>query len=123
MAAIPNSILDEVKLMIGQEPDDDSFDLDIRTHINSVFGTLQQLGVGPKAGFQITTKNNLWSEFTSSDVLLNPVKSYIYLRVRLLFDPPTNSFLVNSLEKQQLELEWRLNVLVDFEPLEPLPDE
>lgn len=116
---IEDSIFDELKEMVGQEADDDSFDIEIKNHINSIFFTLNQLGVGPTAGFAIADRNTLWMSFTANNVLLNAVKSYMYARLRLLFDPPTNSFLVESLQKQITETEWRLNVLVEPGPNRP----
>lgn len=114
---ITNSILQDVKQTVGQEFDDDTFDIDIMMHINTVFFTLNQLNVGPIDGFEIKDESTLWSDYTNGVKNLNAVKSYIYLRVRLLFDPPTNSFLVTSLEKQQEQLEWRL--AVDQDPAIP----
>lgn len=114
MARIKDSILQDVKQMVGQEFDDDTYDTDIMIHTNAVFFTLQQLGVGPENGFNITTEDQLWGAYTTPSRNLDAVKSYIYLRVRLLFDPPTNSFLVTSLQKQIDQLEWRL--MVDMDP-------
>jgi hypothetical protein len=110
---IKDSILQDVKQMVGQEWDDTSYDLDIKTHINSVFLDLQQLGVGPSDGFEIQDASTKWDAYLGSNKNLNAVKSYIYIRVRLLFDPPTNSFLVQSLEKQVEKMEWRLQVEMD----------
>ena len=104
------SILDDVKKILGLSSDYNAFDLDIITHINSVFSTLQQLGIGPEQGFSISDKNNNWDEFVANDNGYNLVKTYIYLRVRLLFDPPATSFHLESLNQQVKELEWRLNV-------------
>ena len=104
------SILDDVKKILGLSSDYNAFDLDIITHINSVFSTLQQLGIGPEQGFSISDKNNNWDEFVTNDNGYNAIKTYIYLRVRLLFDPPATSFHLESLNQQVKELEWRLNV-------------
>lgn len=110
------SILTSTKKMVGLTEDDESFDLDIITHINSVFSTLNQLGIGPDAGFMIEDKTALWSEFTDmEDPRYNAVKSYVYLRVRLLFDPPQTSFGIEAQRQQVTELEWRLNVLREGE--------
>lgn len=110
------SILTSTKKMVGLAEDDESFDLDIITHINSVFSTLNQLGIGPDAGFMIEDKTALWSEFTDmEDPRYNAVKSYVYLRVRLLFDPPQTSFGIEAQRQQVTELEWRLNVLREGE--------
>lgn len=104
------SILNSTKKALGLEPDYDVYDLDLMMHINSVFGTLTQLGVGPAEGFMIEDDSIEWNAFLGDDLGLNPVKSYVVMRVRLLFDPPQNSFLVDSLKQQIQEQEWRLNV-------------
>lgn len=114
-----NKILDDVKKLNNIDVDDPSFDLDIQIHTNSVFSTLQQLGVGPETGFAIVTGNETWDDYTVLPNALSAVKSYIFLRVRLLFDPPTNPSLLTSLKEQRLELEWRLNVTVDTKDLTP----
>lgn len=106
-----DSILNGTKKILGIGAEYDAFDLDIITHINSVFSTLEQLGVGPEEGFMIMGDDETWTDFLGEDKRLNAVKSYVYLRVRLLFDPPANSFLVASLDEQRKELEWRLNVV------------
>lgn len=106
------SILDSTKKMLAIEADDTGFDLDIITHINSVFFTLQQLGVGPDDGFMITDNQTSWYEFMGTDKF-NAVKSYMYLKVRMLFDPPASSFVLESMKNQATELEVRLNILVE----------
>lgn len=105
-----DSILDTIKKLLGISPLDESFDPDIITHINSAFSALQQIGVGPVEGFMIEDKTAVWSDFLGAENTLNSVKTYMYLKVRLVFDPPQNSFLVTSMENQIKELEWRLNV-------------
>lgn len=110
-----NSILTSIKKMLGIEEDYEHFDNDIIMHINSVFSILTQLGVGPSGGFYITGKNEVWTDFTSSVGKIEIVKSLIYLRVRLLFDPPQSSALIESINNQIKEFEWRLNVMVDPE--------
>lgn len=117
---IEDSILHDVKQMVGQEWDDTTYDLDIKTHINSVFLDLQQIGVGPSSGYEISGASDKWDAYLVGNKNLNAVKSYIYIRVRLLFDPPTNSFLVESLQKQIDKLEWRLMVEMD-PPVPPSP--
>lgn len=103
------SILTSVKKLANIAEDDPSFDQDLLMHINSVFADLAQLGVGPENGFEIHDSNDTWDSFI--DVTQqNSVKSYMYLRVRLLFDPPTNGFAITAMEKQIEKLEWRLNV-------------
>lgn len=104
-----DSILLSVKKTLGLEEDYTAFDQDVMMHINSVFSTLNQLGVGPVDGFMIDDATSNWADFLGGDLNLNNVKTYIYLRVRLLFDPPTMAYLVTSLAEQVKELEWRLN--------------
>jgi len=105
-----DSILTLVKKNLGIEEDCEDFDDEIIMHINSVFTILSQLGVGPKEGFAIQDKTSVWSEYISDKQNLNLVKSYMYLRVRIMFDPPQNSFTLTSMENQAKEYEWRLNV-------------
>lgn len=105
-----DSILDSTKKILGLEPDYTAFDLDVITHINSVFSTLHQLGIGPVDGFMIEDSSKTWAEYLENNMALNNVKSYVYLRVRLLFDPPGTSYLINSMKAQVEELEWRINV-------------
>lgn len=110
MAEPNESILDSIKKLVGLDKDYDVFDTDIVMHINSAFFTLNQLGVGPPGGYSVTSDVETWDAFIGNDTRLNAVKSYVYLRVRLLFDPPANSFGISAMEKQVLEYEWRLNV-------------
>lgn len=107
----PDSILDSVKKALGFTPDYTAFDLDITMHINTVFGTLNQIGVGPVTGFMIDDNTTLWSDFSGQMVLLSPVKSYIYTKVRLVFDPPATSFTIDALNRVAEELEFRLNII------------
>lgn len=105
-----NSILNLVKRSIGLAPEYDVFDENIIMHINSVFMILAQIGVGPKKGFRIDGKDNQWDEFLSSDDdNMESVKSYMCAKVRLLFDPPSNSAHIESLKTLITEFEWRLN--------------
>lgn len=105
------SILTSTKKILGIAEDYTVFDLDIITHINSAFSTLTQLGVGPADGFMIEDATALWTDFDPVDDhnMYNSVKSYVFLKVRMLFDPPTTSYLISASEKQIEELEWRLN--------------
>lgn len=104
------SILQSVKKTLNLEADYEAFDQDVLMHINSVFSTLNQLGVGPALGFMIEDAGQTWDAFLGNDPRLNHVKTYVYLRVRLLFDPPTTGFHVKAMQDQIQELEWRLNV-------------
>lgn len=113
MAENIKSILDSVKKLLNIPTEYDAFDPEITIHINSVFDTLTQLGVGPKAGFEIEDSEEEWEDFLGQDKRLKSVKSYMYLRIRLLWDPPTNSFAIESMSKQIKELEYRLNVTAE----------
>jgi hypothetical protein len=117
------SILNSTKKILGIASDYTAFDLDIITHINSVFSTLAQLGVGPVEGFMIEDDTAEWNDFILDETQLNSVKSYVYLRVRLLFDPPTTSYLINAYNTQISELEWRLNThREETQWVDPNPD-
>lgn len=113
------SILDSIKKLHGIDPEETVFDDELIIHINSIFSILFQLGVGPQnAAFMIFDNTKQWTEFIGDMNTIQMVKSFMYLRVRLLFDPPANSFVVTSFENQIKELEWRLNVQAD--PTKPL---
>lgn len=105
-----DSILVSTKKVLGISEDYEAFDQDIIMHINSVFSTLDQLGIGPTAGFMIEDKTSTWRDLLGDDLRLNQVRSYVYLRVRLLFDPPATSYLISSLDTQRKEMEWRMSV-------------
>lgn len=105
------SILNSTKKVLGIAEDYTVFDQDIITHINTAFSTLTQLGVGPAEGFMIEDATAVWTDFiTDGDLQYNSVKSYVFLRVKNLFDPPQTSYLIASSERQIEELEWRLNI-------------
>lgn len=104
------SILTSIKKLLGIDSDYEHFDTDIVIYINSALTTLNQLGVGPDTGFLIKDKNTVWADFVEEEMKMESVKAYVYLKVRLLFDPPTNSFLIEAIQNQVKELEWRLNV-------------
>ncbi len=105
-----DSILLSIKKLLGILEDDQAFDTDIIIHINSVFMILNQLGIGPIDGFKIESQEETWNQFIQDDKLLEDVKTYIYLRVRLIFDPPLNSSIQGSIERTISELEFRLNL-------------
>lgn len=111
---VQDSILDTTKKMVGFDWDYTAFDIDIITHINSTFFTLQQLGVGPEEGFSITDNTSTWAEYTAGNNI-QAVKSYMYLKVRMIFDPPANSFTQDAMKNQATEFEWRLNVHTEGE--------
>lgn len=105
-----DSILTSVKKLLGVGEEYTHFDDDIIMHINSVIFILTQIGIGPVEGFAITSKDQTWDDFLQGRINIESVKSYVYLKVRLLFDPPSNSFLVDAIERQISEYEWRLNI-------------
>ena len=105
------SILTSIKKMLGIAEEYKQFDDDIIMHINSVFMTLRQLGVGPSEGFYIENETNEWMDFITDLTKLQAVKSYMYLRVKILFDPASlGSATLAAYERQIQEYEWRLNV-------------
>jgi hypothetical protein len=103
------SILNSTKKIIGIDSSYTAFDQDIIMHINSTFATLNQLGVGPVEGFMISNSTPVWNDILDSDLRLNSVKSYVYLRVRLLFDPPSTSYAMSAIQDQITELGWRIS--------------
>lgn len=113
------SILTSIKKLLGITEAYEYFDLDIIIHINSIFAKLNQLGVGPKQPFKITGKLETWDMFmktwtTNDDRFdIDYVKTYIYLKVRLIFDPPTSQAATQAFEEQAAEFEWRLGVACD----------
>lgn len=107
-----DSILTSIKKLLNISEDYEYFDQDIIMHINTTLLVLTQLGVGPPEGFVITDKTAIWDDFIG-DANLEMVKSYIYLKVKLLFDPPTSSSAVDAANRMIAEFEWRLNVAVD----------
>lgn len=110
-----DSILISVKKMLGIAAEYTHFDADIIIHINSVFMILNQLGVGPREGFSISSDVETWDEFTNDNLTIESVKSYMYLKVGLLFDPPTRSNVLEARNRLVSELEWRLNAIADTE--------
>lgn len=107
------SILTSIKKLLGIAEDYEAFDTDIMIHINSVFMILTQLGVGPANGFRITGPYETWEEFVSDGIVADAVKTYVYLKVRLLFDPPTSSAVMDAINRSISEYEWRLNVAAE----------
>jgi len=103
------SILNSTKKILGIDSSYTAFDEDIIMHINSTFATLNQLGVGPVNGFMISNSTPVWNDILNSDLRLNSVKSYVYLRVRLLFDPPSTSYAMSAIQDQITELGWRIS--------------
>jgi hypothetical protein len=108
-----DSIFKTIKGLLGPDADYNEFDQDIIVFINSAIATLTQLGIGPDSGFRITGENETWQDFLGDATDLDSVKSYIYMKVRIAFDPPTSSFVMSAYEEACKEYEWRLNVAVD----------
>lgn len=107
------SILTTIKKLLGIDESYTQFDTDIIVHINSVFMTLNQIGVGPSEGFSIMDEYSTWEDFMGDKPYLGSVKSYMYLRVKLLFDPPLSSSAVDSITKLADEFQWRLQVAAE----------
>ena len=110
-----DSILQSIKKLLGLDEDYDAFDDDVMMHINSVLMILTQLGVGPKNGFSITGEEETWEDYLGEDISkLSAVKTYVYLKVKTMFNP-TSSSVVNEATKEMLkELEWRLNSEIEY---------
>lgn len=105
------SILKSTKKILGLEAEYTAFDLDILTHINSILMVLTQIGIGPAEGFEVEDDSATWGDFLGENaVRYSPIKTYVYLRVRILFDPPQTSYVIQALNEQIRELEWRLNI-------------
>lgn len=111
---VEKSILLSTKQMLGIEATDTSYDLDIKTHINTAFSVLYQAGVGPLEGVLIKDKDDKWESFTGNRMAIEGVKTYVYFYVKRAFDPPTTSFTQTAIKEQLDELIWRLNVEDDF---------
>lgn len=105
-----NGILASTKLQLSLMPEDDSFDDELVIHINAAFSVLTQLGVGPKEGFSITGQNETWDDYVVDIVQASMAKQYVYLKVRMLFDPPSNSTVFNKMKEMADEYEWRLRL-------------
>jgi hypothetical protein len=112
MAEVDDSILDTTKKILGIAPEYTAFDLDIITHINSVFFVLNQIGVGPPEGFMITDNTSKWSDFIGAEAII-AVKSYMGLRVRLIFDPPATGPATDAMNKQADMFEYRLHMFME----------
>lgn len=108
-----DSILTSIKKLLGIVEADESFDADIIMAINSVFMILRQLGVGPVEGFSISDKTSVWTDYISDISSIELVKTYIYKKVRLIFDPPQSGIACDALQREIAEYEWRLRAEVD----------
>lgn len=112
---ISDSILLSVKKMLGIPPEYEQFDPEIIIHINSVFSILTQLGVGSDEGFSIKDSTASWSDYIPEGKAVEDIKTYVYLKVRLIFDPPQSSAAIEAMKQLASEFEWRINVGVDVE--------
>ena len=108
-----DSILMTIRKLDCGNPYADHFDTDLLVHINACFSILNQLGVGPENGFVVTDETQSWSSYSDNDRILNMVKTYVTLKVKKIFDPPLTSSVLEAMDKEIKELEWRLNVAVD----------
>lgn len=108
------SILTSIKKVLGIYEEDTSFDIDIIVHINTVIMILRQMGIGPSEGFSITGSYETWDDYLPDINLIESVKTYIALKVRLIFDPPASSAVTEALNRTISELEWRLSVQADY---------
>lgn len=108
-----DSILISIKKLLGIDDEYTQFDEDIIMHINTVFLNLTQLGIGPAEGFSIENGTAVWENFIKDNAQLNAVKTYVYLKVKLLFDPPLSSSVIESMNRMISELEWRLTIAAE----------
>lgn len=108
------SILTSIKKLLGIEEEYEHFDPDIVMHINTALFDLTQIGVGPEEGFRIEDETSVWTDFISDTIALESVKSYVYLKVKLLFDPPLNSTVTESTNRMLNELAVRINLAVEY---------
>ena len=112
-----DSILMTIRKLVCGDPYADHFDTDLLVHINACFSILNQLGVGPESGFVVTDETQSWSSYVADNRILNMVKTYVTLKVKKIFDPPLTSSVLEAMDKEISQLEWRLNVAVD--PIKP----
>lgn len=108
------SILISIKKVLGIYEEDTSFDIDIIMHINTVLMILRQMGIGPSEGFSVYDSYDTWDDYLSDSSLIESVKTYVALKVRLIFDPPASSAIIEAMNRTISELEWRLNVQADY---------
>lgn len=113
------SILTTIKKLLGIDEEDDSFDIDIIVIINSIIPILSQMGIGPPNGFIVSSKDDLWDDYIPDKTInMEGIKNYIFLKTKLIFDPPTNSSTIESYNKVLNELEWRMMLAVESNNLE-----
>lgn len=112
------SILTSIKKLLGIAEEYTHFDEDLIMHINSVLTILTQMGIGPSTGYIITSKDDTWDEFIDNKIYLEAVKTYIHLKVKLVFDPPLSSAVTEAMNKMITELEWRLYAAAETKSLQ-----
>ena len=113
------SILDTIKQLLGIPTDDDSFDTDVKVNINTAIFNLSQIGVGPANGYIVTSNTQMWNDYIGASLInLEGVKNYIYLKTKLVFDPPTNSTTIQAINDNLKELEWRMQLAVETNNLQ-----
>lgn len=108
-----DSILDTIKQLLGISSDQTHFDTDIIVHINRAISRLRRLGVGPAKGYRITDRHGTWNDIIQDSEKLEDVKTFVYLKVKLIFDPPLSSAAVTAMKEEVKELEWELNVTAE----------
>ena len=114
-----DSILTTVKKLLGIDEEDVSFDTDIIVSINTAIPSLSQMGIGPPNGFIVISKDQKWTDYIRDTTInLEGVKTYLYLKTKLIFDPPTNSTVIQSIENNLKELEWRMMLAVETNNLQ-----
>lgn len=122
MPAVANSIIDDTKLALGVPVENTEFDTEIIMHINAVIAEMTQLGIGDQElGYAVVNSSDTWDELIANEKRLNHVKSLMYLKVKMLFDPPTIGYVLTSMEKLIEKAEWRVMVAKDDidKPYEP----
>lgn len=107
---VSESILNSIKKLLNISKDEHAFDTDIIIHINSVISALLQIGIGPSEGFRVSDESDTWQDYITDEQKIDYIKTYIYLKVKLIFDPPLNSSLMQSFNETIRELEWRLHI-------------
>lgn len=107
-----NSILESVKTMLDIDIDDAAFDVDIIFGINTCFAILQQMGLGPKEGFNVVDNTQEWLDYIEGP-MMSMIQQYVYLKTKVIFDPPNNSYLLTNYNERIAELEWRLHVIAE----------
>ena len=117
------SILISIQDRLGPSETYSHFDSDLISEINAAFAILYQFGVGPSQGFEVCDESATWNEFTTNIIVQNMVRDYVYLSVKLVFDPPENSSLLQSMKQRKDELEWRVTTAVEFPNEEVVSDE